>query len=183
MDPSTGRPLEGATSATSSPITTSDQETLQRILTQITTLRQDFSVSVESNKTKDRLMDTLHQQLQEQREGLHWHILRPMLMELISLHDELSKNIMALTDKQESAQLLLHFQIIVEEILANNGVERFTNPSPMFVTEEQRAVKAIPTNDPALNNTIAKRLRVGFKYEKRVIRPEWVETYHYSASV
>ena len=73
---------------------------------------------------------------------------------------------------------LMHgFQQGIEDILYRQGVEPFEIEGDIFDPRRQRAIATVPTDDPALNKTIAARLRKGFQAGDKVIRPEVVSVY------
>jgi molecular chaperone GrpE len=74
----------------------------------------------------------------------------------------------------------LLFQESVEEILRRNGVEIFSVEQELFLPSKQRSLCVVATPDPAQDKQIAKRVRKGFEYEGKLLRPEIVETYKYS---
>lgn len=156
------------------------------LLAEIKELRQDFETKVKYDESKERLIDTLHKELQTYREGLHFKILRPIFIDLITMFDDLQKVIdtlqikSPLTESQEM-QNLQSFQETIEEILYRNGVEVFEAEGDMFLANRQRVLKVIETADSVQDKRVARRVRKGFCYENRVLRPEIVEIYKFSA--
>ena len=73
--------------------------------------------------------------------------------------------------------LMRGFQQGIEDILYRQGVEPFHVDGEAFDPRRQRAVVAIPTEDPSQNKAVAERLRKGFRSGDRVIRPEIVSVY------
>lgn len=158
---------------------------LQTLMEEMQHLRQDFDTKVKYDESKERLIDTLHRELQTYREGLHFKILRPLFIDLITMYDDLGKvadDLQSKIDTLPSPQVLhnfLSFQETVEEILQRNGVEPFSVEETVFVASKQRALKPIETADPTLDKQIARRVRKGFAYDSRILRPEIVEIYKY----
>ncbi|GHO86338.1 nucleotide exchange factor GrpE [Dictyobacter formicarum] len=159
---------------------------MQQLLTAMQGLKQDFETKVKYDESKERMIDTLHSELQSYREGLHFKILRPLLIDLISLYDDIN-HIIENTQKTfpdlDTTIIgnMKSFHESVEEMLSNNGVEAFQVPEATFTPNKQRALRAVPTSDASLDKQIASRLRKGFSYENRILRPEIVETYRYVA--
>jgi molecular chaperone GrpE len=157
------------------------------LLEEMQSLRQDFETKVKYDESKERLIDTLHKELQSYREDLHFKILRPVLIDLISMYDDFAKDIDALCKKahdgsaDQDIRNLQSFQEMVEEILRRNGVESFEVEEDLFLGSKQRILKTTETTDPALDKRIARRVRRGFAYENRVLRTEVVEVYKYAA--
>lgn len=152
----------------------------QSLLTEMQELRQDFDTKIKYDETKERQIDTLHKELQAYREGLHFKILRPLFIDLIRMHDDLDKLMEGLsaTETEQTLAQMIHnlrsFQETVEDILIRNGVELYSLESDTYVPNKQRVVQVINTSDPALDKHIERRLRKGFEYDGRVLRPELV---------
>ena len=168
--------------------TPADSEITQRLdtlLTEMHSLRQDFDTKVKYDESKERLIDTLHQELQAYREDLHFKILRPLLLDLITLYDELGKVVddMQATNSDSSFQQIIQnfalFQQTIEEMLRRNGVDAFCVEDSTFVASRQRVLKVLSTAEPTQDKQIARRVRKGFLYENRILRPEVVEIYKY----
>lgn len=158
--------------------------TIQLLLNEMHLLRLDFDTKVKYDESKERMIESLHRELQVYREGLHFRLLRPMFTDLITLYDEIGKLIdnMARESNVNIEQLLANltvFQETIEETLRANGVESFNIEGTTFVSNRQRILKVIPAFDPAWDRQIARRVRKGFIYGDIVLRPEVVEIYKY----
>lgn len=161
------------------------QQGMLSLLEEMQQLRRDFDTKVKYDESKERQITLLHEELRH-RDNLHFTILRPVLDALIALYDDMSK---MLEGDQEADPLtsnqwrknLESIQATVEEILRQNGVEAFSVEGMTVTPERQRIMKAIITDDLSRDKQIARRLRRGFLYETRVLRPEWVEVYRYLA--
>ncbi len=152
-----------------------------RLLAEVQELRQDFDTKIKYDESKERLIDTLHKELQDYREGLHFKILRPVFIDLISIYDDMAKVLegAASIERKQEVQILRSFQETVEEILHGNGVEAFEVEGDIFQPGRQRIQKAIETPEPELDRHVARRVRKGFAYENRILRLEIVEVYKY----
>jgi molecular chaperone GrpE len=162
------------------------EQGLQQLQAEIQHLRQDFETKLMYDESKERQITSLHQELQGHREGLHFRLLRPLLMDLIAMYDDLVRWVNDLPsggdapDTTRMAKNLLSFQDSIIETLQRQNVEPYNAPEETYVAGRQRVVKAIDTTDPQLDKKIARRVRQGFEYEGKVIRPEWVEAYKYT---
>lgn len=185
-------PSLAATSATTqsyfpddvSVIQANETQNFQALLSEISRLRQDFETKVLYDQSKERIIDSLHKELQQYREGFHFHILRPVLLNLIGLYDDLGMLIEKLHADAATthiAQNITIFQDVVEEILNCNGVTSFTVEQETFLPSRQRNLRVITTQDQAQDKCIARRIRKGFEYDGKQLRPEIVETYKYVA--
>lgn len=158
-------------------------KSLRQLIEEMHMLRQDFDTKIKYDESKERQVDSLHRELQTYREGLHFKILRPLFIDLIAVHDDLGKLIESTPNEEphsavaQSIKNLASFQETIEEILRRNGVEAFCLEGNIYNTAKQRALQAQETTDPTLDKQIARRVRKGFEYEGRLLRPELVVTY------
>lgn len=156
---------------------------MQELVIEMQGLRQDFDTKLKYDESKERQVDSLHQELQAYRAGLHFKILRPLFVDLIALHDDLDKMVESMTMQGQAepadrtVRNLRSFQETIEEILRRNGVEVFTVDGDEYLANRQRALQVVDTADPALDKRIARRMRKGFEYENKVLRPELVLVY------
>jgi molecular chaperone GrpE len=155
-------------------------EGLNRKLDALSTL---FDREIRAEATREKVVDRLHAELQEYKQGLLLGILRPVFVDLIQLHDDMGKMIAAQAEPEgEVARLLAliqGFQQGIEDILYRQGVEPFALVDDAFDPRRQRALSTVPTDDPGLNKRVAARLRKGFQAVDKVIRPEMVTVYSY----
>ena len=147
-------------------------------------LQSLFEREGRAEATRERVVDRLHAELQEYKQDLLLKVLRPVFVDLIQLHDDIGKMVAAgaddAKDDDRAARLLGTmggFQQGIEDILYRQGVEPFAVEADAFDPRLQRAVSTVPTEDGALNKTVAARLRKGFKAGEKVIRPEVVAVY------
>jgi len=159
---------------------------LQQLTTEMQHLREDFDTKVKYDESKERLIDSLHRELQVYREGLHVKILKPIFLDLIAMYDDLGKLIDAILTRDpasissQEVQNLESFQEAIEETLRHNGVDTFTVEESAFLASRQRILKILDTADPAQDKQVARRVRKGFEYEGKVLRPEIVEIYKHA---
>lgn len=160
---------------------------MQQLIDEMRLLREEFDTRLKYDASKERQIDSLHNELQAYRAGLHFKILRPVILDLISMHDDLSRLLESMPREDGMiplAQVLKNlesFQTSLEEILRRNGVEPYSVEGDVFVSGRQRALQAVETSEPALDKQIARRVSKGFEYEEKVLRPELVVTYRAKA--
>lgn len=158
-------------------------ESIQKLVEEMQTLQRDFDTKVKYDESKERQVDSLHRELQTYREGMHFKILRPLFIDLIAIHDDFGKLIESIPNEEPNsatAQLiknLTSFQETIEEVLRRNGVDAFFAEGTQFVSNKQRVLQTIETTDPSLDKQVAHRVRKGFEYEGRLLRPELVVIY------
>ncbi len=141
-------------------------------------LQTAFDREVRAESTREKVVDRLHAELQEYKQGLILGILRPIFIDLIQLHDDIGKMALAIEgDPNPEVARMLTYQQAIEDILYRQGVETFTLEGETFDPRRQRALSTVPTEDPSLNKTVAARIRKGFQTGDKVIRPEFVTVY------
>lgn len=149
----------------------------------IARLQYDFETKIKYDQDKERMIDTLREQVIEYREDLALKIMRPFINDLIRLYDDLHKTDREQrehADGQALSHLMTGFCADIEEMLSRNGFEVFELTEPEFDSAQQRAQQTIQTTDPALDRQVANHVRKGVRYNQRVIRPEVVTVYGYS---
>ena len=145
------------------------------------TLQTAFDREIRAEATREKVVDRLHAELQEYKQGLILGILRPVFVDLIQLHDDIGKMATPAGVTEEPhpeverlLTLILGYQQAIEDILYRQGVETFTLDGDTFDPRRQRALATVPTDDPTLNKRVAARVRKGFQAGDKVIRPEFV---------
>ncbi|HZS75893.1 MAG TPA: nucleotide exchange factor GrpE [Ktedonobacteraceae bacterium] len=158
-------------------------QTLQTLVTEMQELRRDFDTKIKYDESKERQVDSLYQELQTHREGLHFKILRPLFTDLIAVYDDFGKLIESLShngvDSSQTLDNLRSFQETIDDILRRNGAESYSLEEDSYTPVKQRVLQVIETNDPAQDKKIARRIRRGFEYEGRVLRPELIAMYKF----
>jgi molecular chaperone GrpE len=147
-------------------------------------LRSTFERELRAEANRERVIDRLHAELQDYKQDLLLKVQRPVFIDLIQLHDDVGKMMAARSstdaDPGGSASfrgILESIQTAIEDILYRQGVEPFSLESGEFDPRRQRALSTAPTDDPALNKTVAARVRKGFAAGEKLIRPELVSVY------
>jgi len=147
-------------------------------------LQESFDAKIKYDESKQQTIDSLHAELQAYREGLHFKILRPIIMDLIGMYDDLNKLLAKISPETEAHHDdLTSFQSSLGDILEKHGVEIYAEAGDTFTAKRQQVVKTVPTNEPVQHELIATRLSKGFSFEDRILRPERVATFKYQAEV
>jgi molecular chaperone GrpE len=148
------------------------------------TLRAIFERELRAEETRERVIDRLHAELQEYKQDLLLKVQRPIFLDLIQLHDDVGKMIEARkasdagTEQTEAVRpILTSIQTAIEDILYRQGVEPFVLDGNEFDPRKQRVISTQSTEEPALNKTVAARLRKGFIAGDKLIRPEIVSVF------
>lgn len=146
-------------------------------------IRLAFDDKLRYDASREKVIDDLHAEAKELRQGLHFKILCSALMDMIDFHDQVGKTVRAFRDKiaqgeaVEAETVLMNvegFQDDIEDALARHGVEAFQTESDRFDPRYHRALKTAPCAHEGEHGLIAERLRKGFAYGEKVVRPEVV---------
>jgi molecular chaperone GrpE (heat shock protein) len=163
----------------SDPAPSSELADLAAGLARLTELFED---RLANDRFKEGQITRLHEELQGHRRGLLSRALRPLLIGLIRLHDELGRSRDHLASGP-SAELsgdridgvLEGFQEDVELLLDQNGVTRSNSLNDRFDPRLQTILRTVPTDDPDRVGRIVRRLRAGFELDGAPLRKEGVE--------
>lgn len=130
------------------------------------------------------LIDRLHAEVREHRDGLAFKWIQPMAMDLISMVDDMGKVLDGFRERLDAPETahrlfetLASFQEGTETILDRYGFHPFRNEADVFDPSCQRVAKRVAVNDPTLDRRIERRVSKGFRYENRVVCPESVTVF------
>jgi molecular chaperone GrpE len=160
---------------------------MDAMLLEMKELGHGFEVKLKYDASKDKIIDNMHRELQDYREDLYARLLRPVVMDLISMHDDLGR-ILAAAPLSEGAsdgeknmrRNLESFLDSIEILLEKLEVQAFTVEGDGYVFGRQKVLRTILTTDPALDRKVAAHLRKGFESGGKVIRPEVIATFKYA---
>lgn len=150
-------------------------------------LFREFQGKLKYDSHKDKIIDELHRELQDYKDGMIKKHLKSMIMDLIKIID----NIRRLTehykaqnpsnaDPKKLIRLLENIPSDLEDLCHLQGVEPYTCKGKNFDATRQRVLKKIETKDIVKDKTIAMSLRPGYEWDEKIIRPELVAVYVYS---
>lgn len=156
---------------------------LQKQMQALTTL---FDQKINREIHLDGIIDRLHADLQEHKQGIHRKILEPIAKDLITMYDDLGAAVQKwqdLADSDEAAKRcakdLQVTQEEVEDILYRYGFESYSAETDVFDPTCQSASRVDVTHDEHLDGKVAERRRRGFRFDGLPIRPELVVVYRY----
>ena len=134
---------------------------------------------VETAACSRSAFDRLHEEMRQYKDNFLASAERPVLMDVVLLYDSILK----LKQHYEQAQsveltsLLANLDgLLVEatEILARRNILPLCEPGDKLQLRTQRAVRTVPTADPAEDMQIVDRLKTGFAVGDGVFRREEV---------
>lgn len=157
---------------------------LREVEDKLDQLQSLFQERLSYDAAREAVIERLHAELQEYKGDMVLKILKPLCLSLIGVYDNMGKLIAAnqpAAAESDAANRLLGvlagFQADIENALYRHGFESFTVSEPHFDGKRQRIEETVATDDTALHQTVARRIRKGFAFEGRVVRPEVVAVY------
>jgi molecular chaperone GrpE (heat shock protein) len=164
----------------------SETTAFDEIKDRLTELSQSFESKLKYDEHKNKIIDDLHKSLQEFRDGLVKKYLHRFITDIIKIIDDIRKFTSHHKDQPPSEEttekLLKYIENIssdLEDLFSWEGVEPFTCDGDRIDTSRQRILNKIETDDPEKDKTVAERLRPGYEWDGKVIRPEMVSAYIY----
>lgn len=159
---------------------------LDRIVQRLDQLSREFESKIKYDTHKEKIIDSLHQELQQYKDDIVKKHLLSVLMDVIKIIDDIRKWLNHYSHQEEAARdplkLVQYLESIpsdLEDLFYWQGVKPFTCSDGAFDPARQRITKKIETPDKSRDKTVAESLRVGYEWEGKVIRPEMVAIYSY----
>lgn len=170
VPPSAGAPSEGL---------------LRELAVKIEILTESIEEANRLSGERERIIDRLHQENQQLRQGELQQAVLPIFRDLVRLYDDLRQTAggYGSRDGVTQAEVARDFELFAEmvaDILYRQGVERYeAREGDTFSTKEHRVLSAVQTPEQAKDRTIARSVRDGFRSDARVIRLLEAEVYRY----
>jgi len=158
---------------------------LDEIKLKLDDLASSFESKIKYDEHKNKIIDDLHQTLQEYREGLIKKYLHRIVIDVIKIVDDMRKFASHYNNQPRTEEIDKFLQYMenitsdMEDLFSWEGVQPFTCEGDAFDPSRQRIVDKIETHDPARDKTIAQRLRPGYEWDGKVIRPEMISAFIY----
>ena len=153
---------------------------LSEIVRMLEALNAKFDDRIAYDKHKDELFDKMYAELATYKNDLYAKIMKPFVTAAISLLDDTNTFITRLennpteSDPDKMRKFINNLPLDLEDILENNGVELYTDPTEVFDPRTQRAVRTEPTAVEADDKRIIARVRQGYRWNGSIVRPEMV---------
>ena len=153
---------------------------------QMISLNQEFQSKLKYDAHKEKIIDALHQELQEYKNDIIKKQMLSVFMDIIKIIDDIRKWMRHYRNQDSAARdplkLFKYLESIpsdLEDLFYWQGVKSFTGESPTFDPARQRVSRKIETAVKEQDHTIAESLRPGYEWEGKIIRPEMVALYFY----
>lgn len=161
-------------------------DSIAKLMDAFTELKTDIERKSLDDSARDNTIERLHTELQQYKSGLLEKLVTPLVMEMITLHDNLGKTIQYERERSEQAEsgsdnpvaeAHRSTQLQIEDILERQGITPFKEESQYFDGKRQRAITVTPAESESDSQVVYERVRVGFDWDGKVVRPELVNVY------
>jgi len=159
---------------------------LDEIKQQLNHLYKEFESKLKYDEHKNKVIDELHQTLQEYRQGVLQKYIQRIFTDILKVIDDIRKFTGHYSNGQKSDEMtgkILKFLETtasdLEELFSWEGIVPFSCEGDHLDASRQRVVNKIQTDEPAKDKAIAARIRSGYKWDGKVIRPEMVSIFVY----
>ena len=170
-------PLEQPSEPEKQPVISTEE-----VMTMFDELNRKFDEKIAADSHKNELFDKMYAELGTYKNDIYQKMLKPIIMDVIMLIDDTNKFIRDVypgdTKKVYKALCMIPDDLL--EILERNGVEAFHDESDEFNPKTQRVLKTIPAAKLDMDNRVESRIRHGYKWDGKVIKPEMIHCYKYS---
>lgn len=165
---------------------TADVEVLRALSERMEHLTRSVEEANRLSQERERIIDRLHQENQELRQGELQQAMLPIFRDLVRLHDDLRQTSLSYPARtqcspQEVARDFECLAEMVSDILYRQGVERYeSREGEPFNPKEHRVLSAVATHEQSRDRTVARIVRDGFRSDSRIIRLLEAEVYRYA---
>ncbi len=162
-------------------------EKLDRIEASLEQLTKEFEERFLYDEKQEKLMDQMHGELQNYRNDLYASLIKPILIDIIEVTDNIRKAGITYAAKgkeeAEAAFVITDFIEDMHYILNNYGVDIYkATAGEPFIPVRQRILSTIATNNMELNGKVAESKGFGYFYKGKALWPEKVTVYKYQSN-
>ena len=163
-------------------------EQLSELTSTVDVIRREMAVHHERAAARERVIDRLHEENQKLRAGERQILLRPYLIDLQRLRNDLLRQSGSLPDEMPGArigELLASFAQSVELTLERGGVVVLRpTPGEPFDPSTQRAVEVVSTSVAGQDSMVAEVLADGYQdtVSNRILMPTSVKVFRLAAT-
>jgi len=148
---------------------------ITELLKSVTSLIEN---KISYDETKEKMFQTLYQQLKEYKEGFLESIQRPIIKTLLPLYDSILRLEKAVQNQELSREYLDNEIYVLksdmEEVLYRMDVFLFTEHPQKLDRKLHKTIKVIETSDLNEDKHVVEILKYGFFWKGNILRPEEV---------
>jgi len=145
--------------------------TLEKIANGIGELKELFQKKIQRDQIHREAYEKLYEEMRQYKDNFLLSALRPILLDLILLYDNIMRTEQALPENKEKIKPLKEELL---EILYRQDVEPISHSYQKYDRRIHRALKTVSVEDPARDGEIVEIVREGFWYRDQILRPQEV---------
>lgn len=147
-------------------------------------LKELFNNKIKIDNHKEKIIDKLHSEVTEYKEGLIEKLTWPLILDLIIAIDNLNKTIENIKGKEEvtkeyTLKCINGVKEDLDEILYRQGIEPFNDKDSNFEPKRHKLLNVCETGDIEKDRTINKTVKLGYEMGDKIIRKQLVDIYTY----
>lgn len=167
---------------------TNETPNLFTVLSKLEELQDAFTRKIERDAHKNQMFDNMHKELVEFQNGVYEKPVNNLALDLIQIIDYIKKDYSLYSDGEVTEErykkllkCILSISQELEDALYRHEIEPYTVSGDLVDAKRQKIIGVVETDDPSLVGKIAERLADGYEKNGRVLRPERIKAYKYSA--
>lgn len=154
----------------------------------VTEQNKMFKTRLLHDEQKEGLIDKMHDELQVLRSNLYKNLVRPVLIDVLQIRDNVRRMETDLYKKYPDGLIPIKafsdYSFELADLLEDHDVEIFDEkPGTPFIPIKQKVINRLATSDRALSGIIVRSVSSGYMYNGQVISPQKVEVYYFNESV
>jgi len=147
-----------------------------------------FKTRLLHDEQKEGLIDKMHDELQVLRSNLYKNLMRPILIDVLQIRDNVRRMETDLYKKYPDGLIPIKtfsdYSFELADLLEDHDVEIFDEkPGTPFIPIKQKVINRLATSDKNLSGIIVRSVSSGYMYNGQVISPQKVEVYYFNESV
>lgn len=134
---------------------------------------------LEYDAVKEKVIDKINDELKFYRDGFIFKSQKSIFIDLMLLYDSLERILIsvAIEGGFSREKLVEHLEIFKEELLEllyRRDITPFDEHPEVLNYKLHKTVKTIPTDEESENNKVDKIIKIGFRLNDKILRPEEV---------
>lgn len=134
---------------------------------------------LEYDAVKEKAIDKIDDELKFYRDGFVFQSQKSIFIDLMLLYDSLERILNSVTNEEVFSQekLAEHLETFKEElleILYRRDITPFDEHPEVLDYKLHKTVKTLPTDEENENNKVDRIIKIGFRWNDKILRPEEV---------
>jgi molecular chaperone GrpE (heat shock protein) len=146
-----------------------------------------FKTKISYDDQKEKIIDKMHEDLQTLRSGLYQNLIRPVLIDVIRIRDNMRRMEADINKKNPDGmvpiKIISDYYLDLGDLLEGHNVEILEEkPETTFIPAKQKVVNRVVTDNRDLHGKIARSISSGYIYNGQVISQQRVDVYVFDDS-